>query len=278
MKKESLFGKELRSILGVLMPFIIYYVCYFVAAFALTVIVITALQSVFGVDEAFLTTYEASINGAVGGLAMLVGVIPLLPGLRQILSEEKKMREQKEGSSKQFASYIKIPVTILLAISSALAVNILFILLHLTENSETYQEVAQNQYGVVFGLGLVLYGIVSPLAEEVVFRGIIFNRMKREYSVISAALLSALMFGFYHGNSVQGIYAFLIGCLIAYTYERFGSFFYAVLFHGVANVAVYTITGTEALYKIIVTPVNYVVFALISIVLIFFIEKIRKVV
>lgn len=275
-EKMSVLWKELRNIGYILMPFLIYYITYFVAAIVLSFIMSAILQSFIEVNQIFLLKNEASINGVIVGMAMLIGIIPLWTSFRQ---ETKRMKEaEQKDTNKEVSRFVKIPVTILLAISSSLAVNILFIMLHLMENSKTYQEVAQNQYGVVFGLGLVLYGIVSPLAEEVVFRGIVFNRMKREYSVISAVLLSALIFGFYHGNSVQGIYAFLIGCLIAYTYERFGSFFYAVLFHGAANVAVYTITGTEALYKIIVTPVNCVVFTLISIILIFIIEKIRKVV
>ncbi|MBO5207906.1 MAG: CPBP family intramembrane metalloprotease [Lachnospiraceae bacterium] len=284
MKKDtSFFGKELKSILGVLMPFVIYYVCYFVASIALTVIVITLLQSVFGVNEVFLTEQEASINGAVGGLAMLIGVIPLLSVLRKELADASKMQVRKveencksENVMKEVSAYIKIPVTILLAVSSALAANILFILLHLTESSETYKEVAANQYGVAFGLGLLLYGVVSPLAEEVVFRGIIFNRMKKEYAVVTAICISSLMFGLYHGNSVQGIYGFIIGCLIAYTYERFGNFFYAVLFHGAANIAVFTITGNAKFYQAIVTPVSYVILTIISVVLVFCIEKMKK--
>lgn len=268
MKKEtSLLRKEVGSLTGILLPFVIYYVCYLVASIALTFIVIVLLQNVFGLEQEFFTKNEASINGVISGMAMLVGVVALIPSLRQELLNEKHERIRING---------KIPMTILLAISSSLAVNILFVLLHLTESSETYQEVAANQYGVAFGLGLVLYGIVSPFAEEVIFRGLIFNRMKRDYSVKAAILLSALMFGIYHGNSVQGLYGFLIGCLIAYIYERFGNLLYAILFHGAANIAVFTITGTESLYRVIVTPVGYVILTIISVGLIFLIEKMKR--
>lgn len=263
----TVFGREMRGLFGVLLPFLIYYLCYFAATFILTVIVTILFQDIFGIDEILWSQHEASVHGAINGVAMLIGVIPLLPGLQQILSEAK----QEIGCAGK--PLVKIPVTVLLAVSSALSVNILFLLCHLTESSETYQQVAENQYGVAFGLGLILYGVVSPLAEEVVFRGIIFNRLKKEYSAAAAICISALMFGIYHGNSVQGIYAFLIGCLIAYVYQRFGSFFYAVLFHGAANVAVYVITGTESLYQMTVNPVNLVILALLAEGLLIYIEK-----
>lgn len=269
-KTSTAWGKEWKGLWGIFMPFLIYYLCYMAAAFALTIIVMALLQSVFGAEEAFLTKQEASINGLINGLAMLIGVIPLLPGLQQTLSEAKK----EIGCTRK--PLVKIPITILLAVSTALSVNILFILCQLTESSDTYQQVAEKQYGVAFGLGLVLYGIVSPLAEEVVFRGIIFNRLKKEYSVVAAVCISALLFGIYHGNSVQGIYAFLIGCFIAYVYERFGSFFYAVLFHGAANVAVYVTTGTEALYQIAVNRISLIFLTLVAMGLLVYMENTKE--
>ena len=55
----------------------------------------------------------------------------------------------------------------------------------------------------------------------------------------AAAVVSALMFGIYHGNLVQGIYAFLIGMLLCLVYERTGRLLAAALFHGAGNLAVY---------------------------------------
>lgn len=101
-----------------------------------------------------------------------------------------------------FKYILKSLLTITLAFSSSVSLNILFISLHLTESSETYNQVAAHQYGVILPVGLVLYGIVSPLAEEIVFRGIIYNRMKNIWMnfqdkhrgpVIVPMLLSSLL-------------------------------------------------------------------------------------
>lgn len=117
----------------------------------------------------------------------------------------------------------------------------------ITESSAAYTRVEEAQYGVAFAIGLVLYGVISPIAEEVVFRGIIYNRMKRCFSVKLAVPLSALLFGLYHGNTVQALYGFLLGVIIAIVYERSESFAAPVTFHAVANVTVFTVTYRNGL-------------------------------
>ena len=103
------------------------------------------------------------------------------------------------------------------------------------------------QYGVEFISGLILYGILSPVVEEAVFRGLIYNRMKRCFNLKIALICSALIFGAYHGNIVQALYGAVLGFLIAYTYDRYGSFAAPVIFHGVANVRIDAITYTNAM-------------------------------
>ena len=44
-------------------------------------------------------------------------------------------------------------------------------------------------------------------------------------------MLSALMFGLYHGNLVQAIYGFVLGYLAVYIYEKYGSLKASILFH-----------------------------------------------
>ncbi len=227
----------------VIVPFLVYYVVYLCAAVILTQIVTLIRIKSDGPVQTFLTQQEATVGAVLGGVAMLFGIVPLLPAF---------LRELEGGGRKNI--WRKTVVTILLALTSSIAVNILFSQLHLLEKSETYAEVSGNQYSVWFPVGLFLYGILTPLAEEIVFRGVIYNRMKRHFTIKQAVILSSLLFGVYHGNLIQGLYGFFLGCLIAYTYETFGLFFFAVLFHAAANTAIYTITGSESLYWFIMRP------------------------
>ena len=79
-------------------------------------------------------------------------------------------------------------------------------------------------------------GIVAPFAEEVVFRWLVFLRMRDNLRVITAAVLSGLAFGIYHMNLVQGVYAAILGTLFALLLEWKGNLFTSVLLHIGANV------------------------------------------
>ena len=143
----------------------------------------------------------------------------------------------------------------LLSVSSALGLNLLLDLTGLITLSGSFQETASAQAAVPVGIGIVLYGIAAPFSEEVLFRGIFYRKAREAFggemakeaaeqtravrARRAAAVVSSLMFGIYHGNLVQGIYAFLIGLLLCLVYERTGRLTAAVFFHGAGNLAVY---------------------------------------
>ena len=144
---------------------------------------------------------------------------------------------------------------LLLSVSSALGLNLLLDLTGLITLSGSFQETASAQAAVPVGIGIVLYGIAAPFSEEVLFRGIFYRKAREAFggemakeaaeqtravrARRAAAVVSSLMFGIYHGNLVQGIYAFLIGLLLCLVYERTGRLTAAVFFHGAGNLAVY---------------------------------------
>ncbi|MCR5847478.1 MAG: CPBP family intramembrane metalloprotease [Lachnospiraceae bacterium] len=90
-------------------------------------------------------------------------------------------------------------------------------------------------YSIPFYLRLISYVIIGPFAEEVLFRGVIFFRFRKLMPLWGAALASALFFGIYHGNLMQGIYAFIMGFLICFFMDQGGSIAYALAFHMTAN-------------------------------------------
>ena len=122
--------------------------------------------------------------------------------------------------------------------------NLLFELLGVTNKSEAYTQVASQQYSAHFIVGILVFGVISPVAEELLFRGVIYGYLRRFMDLKLAIALSALIFGVYHMNYVQGVYGFLIGCLMAYAYEYFGEFKMAVFVHVASNVIAYCLSYT----------------------------------
>ncbi len=251
-----------EAMVRILKPFAVYYVLNFITALIMTGLVKMISEEAGGSLAQFFGEQEATVHAVIGGLAMVSGILPLLSDFRCEIYGEAGNRAGRHN---------RIFFTITLAIASSLAVNFFFQLFHLTESSAAYEQTAERQYGVIFPIGILLYGFVSPFAEEVVFRGILYNRLKRLFgestvyrkplSAVLPIVLSGLLFGIYHGNPVQMLYGFLMGMLIAYVYERCGVFFYAVLFHAAANLAVYIITGIPALYELFMTLPAGIVFA-----------------
>ncbi|MCR4690195.1 MAG: HAD hydrolase-like protein [Lachnospiraceae bacterium] len=131
----------------------------------------------------------------------------------------------------------------LLILSSALALglglNIIILLPGIAEKSAGFQRVAGNQYSVSLPVGLVIYGILVPFTEEVLFRGILQNRIMRYYPRGLGIFLSALLFGCYHGNPVQIFYAFMMGLSISLVYARYQLLEATALMHCGANLLVY---------------------------------------
>lgn len=98
-----------------------------------------------------------------------------------------------------------------------------------------YGESATALLGIGLGLTVLCTGIVIPIAEEFVFRAMMYPRLKDCMKQRSAAVLSAVAFGLYHGSLYQGIYAGIMGLLLVDLLERYHSMKGPLVFHIAAN-------------------------------------------
>ena len=79
-------------------------------------------------------------------------------------------------------------------------------------------------------------GIIAPAAEEMIFRWLIYLRLRDWLKMPVAAVISGLIFGIYHGNIVQGIYASILGTAFAWILEMSGNIYSSMLLHMGANI------------------------------------------
>lgn len=98
-----------------------------------------------------------------------------------------------------------------------------------------YESAAVSFAGQPWPLLILAVVILAPLAEELIFRGMIYERMKHYASVPVSVIVSALLFGIYHANMVQFIYASLMGILLALYYEKSGSLITCIAAHMAMN-------------------------------------------
>lgn len=123
----------------------------------------------------------------------------------------------------------------------AIILNLLFYKAGWT-GSQAYSVIRDAQLSTGKGLEIAVFGILTPFAEEMIFRGIIFNRIRKYLGAGQTIFLSAVIFGLYHLNPLQSIYAFLMGLLICWNYNRCRRIAVPFTIHAAANISVIILT------------------------------------
>lgn len=149
--------------------------------------------------------------------------------MRKLESEEL---EKQSIGIKSFIRYIAIAFTLMwigniigLVVSTLISAATPFDITNPVENLISSTDIWLN---------LVLISIIGPIFEEIIFRKLLIDRTIK-YGAKISIILSALIFGFVHGNINQFFYAFLIGGFLAYVYIKTGKLIYPILLHITIN-------------------------------------------
>lgn len=81
---------------------------------------------------------------------------------------------------------------------------------------------------------LIAVVLLAPVIEELLFRKLLIDRTK-QFGDVVAIMLSAIVFGLYHGNFYQFFYATGVGAVLAYLYCRTGRLRYSIAIHMFIN-------------------------------------------
>lgn len=92
-------------------------------------------------------------------------------------------------------------------------------------------EIVDTPFFVIF----TLMGILGPMSEELVCRGIVYHGYKRTGTMMQALLLSSMIFALMHMNFNQAAYAFAIGVAMVLLVEATGSIWSSILVHVTFN-------------------------------------------
>lgn len=153
----------------------------------------------------------------------------------------KDQQRRKAGFLGQGEDFVWSPPVIwfsviILAIAGSQMLNDLILVFRLNEIFPYYSQMTDDTMtGQPVWLLFLTVGLLAPAAEELIFRGLVFRRMKDFMNPWAAIILSALLFGIYHGNMIQFLYASLMGILLAVIYHRTGTLWTSILAHLVAN-------------------------------------------
>ena len=197
----------------------------------------------------------------VTGIADLLVIFILLP-----LYFNDSCQRKAKGIIPLFTRYFPSvkDCVLLLALGAGLAEYLNMIVLTLTQwlPEDGYAEqMSQNLDGKSFIYMLLWMGIIAPAAEEILFRWLVFLRLRDRLGCIVSALLSGLAFGIYHGNISQAIYAGVLGFLFAYIFDGTGVLTSTIFLHIGANVWG---VAVEYLAVYFTTDTGYTIFGVMS--------------
>lgn len=155
-----------------------------------------------------------------------------IPAAGFVYHRDSMGREKQNGIQIKWSDWLK---TACLGSVSCIFLNVLIAVLDLQRFSPVYQEVSEIIYHSSYFLQFLGTVIAAPIVEELIYRGVLYSRIKEVSSVWPAALLSAFIFGICHGNLVQFAFAFGIGVVLCYVYEMYQKLYMPIWVHMIVN-------------------------------------------
>lgn len=106
------------------------------------------------------------------------------------------------------------------------------------------QLIFQEGRPLVLTMTMLLACVIGPVAEELLFRGVLYAAVRKRTSWVVAMLVSGALFALIHTNPLGFVPIMGLGCLLAYLYERTGSLAGPLLVHIVHNTLLMSLAMT----------------------------------
>lgn len=156
-------------------------------------------------------------------LRQLICSAATVPATMSFYKQNKIAEQVVYGTEKEKLDTKWLADAVLAAAGAAtlgIAVNNIIAMTPLVQMSEGFQEANQSFFAGTVVFELLGSCLVIPIAEELLFRGVVYKRLKLYFGVTPALIGSALIFGIMHVNLVQFLYAAVIGLLLAFVLEN----------------------------------------------------------
>ena len=197
-------------------------------------------MSVFSIGEMFSAAGKEPVNTVavlIPGAVLTVGIL-WFPYKRDWILRSGQIRTIKPELPKKWQDLI------ILGVAASVGVNLLLSLTPLAQWFPKVEESVETINSAGFWLQLFGVCLIIPAAEEMVFRGIGYWGLRDEMQAVPAAVFSAVFFGLFHGNLVQGIYAAVLGIILAFIMETYQTVTSVWLTHAAMNIgSIYVLNG-----------------------------------
>lgn len=178
----------------------------------------------------------ASVAGSSVYLMILIASVLTIAVLVIMFTIRKKDILNETQTQKFSLKFIAPVVLIGLAVQVLLSalVNALPIAENFIESFSKYVGMMTSEINVI---SILTIGVLVPITEEVIFRGLIFSRLRRGMPVFAALILQAVFFSILHTGIVWMLQAFIMGLIFGLIAHRFASILPAILVHMAINIS-----------------------------------------
>ncbi|MFZ2126256.1 MAG: type II CAAX endopeptidase family protein [Candidatus Microsaccharimonas sp.] len=205
----------------------------FILAQAIVTVVISLLTAV-GVD--LHAVNQAVLTTVAGGVIYIITLV-LTIGLPWLIKQNKTTREEL-GLTRlpEWLDLLLAPAgffvyVILSAVLALLAGMLPFV------NPEQAQDTGFSQISqqYEFVLAFIMLIIIAPVAEEILFRGYLFGKLRHHVPVWVAILITSILFGVVHGAWNVGIDVFALSIVLCLLRVLTKSLWPSIILHMLKN-------------------------------------------
>ena len=104
---------------------------------------------------------------------------------------------------------------------------------------------------VDFILIMFQVGILSPVFEELFYRGIIFNKLRSKFNLLISIIVSSIVFGLVHVYPALIIWSFLIGITLCLFYVKTKNIIATMFLHSAVNLLPFILMLISGLQKLL---------------------------
>lgn len=193
-------------------------------------------------NMSFISSYEFidNINDNINKYSYLItfiaaGVAALIFGYKYFRSKNhyekygiKKMHNCIKGKD-----YLYL---MMIGVAGSVGLSRLVSMLPLDNIIGNYEQTSETLLTGNIVLQIVSLGIVVPIAEEIIYRGILFTGLTKIMEEKYSIFVTSLVFGIFHYNLLQGTYTFLLSLVLICLYMKYKCILVPIIVHGLANI------------------------------------------
>lgn len=165
--------------------------------------------------------YITKLNNYINSKTLIIILITIIIFFPIFFYIYKKYRQKNTFNVKN----IFIPM--LLGISISLIYNIT---LYIFNNIIYFTNIFEPSKLPIL-VQLISSGICGPVIEELIFRGVVYNKLKMFNKKRISAVLTSIIFAVIHLNLINVIYTFFISFILIYLYENYKSLKAPIIMH-----------------------------------------------